>query len=456
MAEGMTLAQLAEVAGVTVAVLEEWQRLGLLVGRGDAVDALDLERVRVVQFAGRRGFSAARVAEVCAEAGDLLGIHVGMLPIGWSRRGVSFDEAARASGLDPEALGRLWRAAGLVGQDEVYEEDLEALRSLRIALDAGLPEEALAQILRVLSGSLGRVAEAEARLFHHYVHERLRAQGVRGVALTAATEAVAAPLVGLVEPTVAYFHRKAWERAQREDLLVHLGEGAVPPSEVPGELEVAVLFVDLSGFTPLTEVMGDAAAAGLMERFGDLVHQAAHEHHGTVVKQIGDEFMLAFTRPVDAVACGLSIERAVSAEEKFPAVRQGAHAGRALYRAGDYVGATVNIAARVVAEADRHRFLVTGALRDEVGDIADVAFTAVGDRSLKGIAAPVELFAVTPLGDRPRREVDPVCLMDLDPATATIRLSWRGSRLLFCSDDCLARFVAAPDDFAPGSKETSA
>jgi len=449
-AETMTLAELASACGVSVETLAAWQGLGLLAGRGDQVDPLDLERVRLIQFAGRRGFAPDQIAAACATAGDLLASHIDMLPVhGLARFGVGFDEAARVSGLEPGVLGRLWRAAGLVDQDEAYEDDLAALRSLKVALDAGLPEEALAQILRVFSESLGRVAQAEARLFHHYVHERLRARGVRGLELTTATNAVAGPLVGLIEPTVAYFHAKAWERALREDLLVHLVEDATPPGDVPGELDLTVLFVDLSGFTPLTEAMGDAAAAGLMERFADLVRQAAHEHNGTVVKQIGDEFMLVFTDPTDAIACGVDIEGAASDQAQFPAVRQGAHTGRALYRAGDYVGTTVNIAARVVAEADRHQFLVTDAVRARAGDLLLAQLVPSGARSLKGIVADVELFEVRATAGRPRREVDPVCLMELDPSSCTARLSWRGIQLCFCSDDCLARFVAEPDRYSP-------
>ena len=248
----------------------------------------------------------------------------------------------------------------------------------------------------------------------------------------------------MIEPSVADFHAKAWERAQREELLVHLVDDATPPGDVPGELDLTVLFVDLSGFTPLTEAMGDAAAASLVERFADLVRMAPHEHHGRVVKQIGDEFMLVFTVPVDAIGCGLDIEAAASAEDQFPAVRQGGHTGRALYRAGDYVGATVNIAARVVGEADRHEFLVTGAVRAAAGDLARARLVPAGARSLKGIATDVELFEVSAAARRARREVDPVCLMELDPSSCTTRLNWRGIQLWFCSDDCLARFAAEP------------
>jgi hypothetical protein len=60
---------------------------------------------------------------------------------------------------------------------------------------------------------------------------------------------------------IAYLHRKAWERAFAEDLILHLAEEETAPSAVPGEFCRAFLFADLCSFTPLTEVMGDAAAA---------------------------------------------------------------------------------------------------------------------------------------------------------------------------------------------------
>jgi adenylate cyclase len=296
----------------------------------------------------------------------------------------------------------------------------------------------------VFADAAGRIAEAESRLFHYYVHERFRAQGLTGAQLTTATETVAAPLIELIEPTLLYFHSKAWERAQRDDLLVHLTEDASTPGDVPGEIEATSLFVDLSGFTPLTEVMGDPAAASLVERFSHLVRAAAGRHHGTVVKQIGDEFMLVFTDPTSAVSCGLTIEAAVSAEPQFPAVRQGAHTGRVLYREGDYIGATVNVAARVAAEADRHQLLITPTLRAQATDLGDVTFTPIGARNLKGIADTVELFDVHPSGDPPVRVIDPVCLMELDPTQCEYQLSWRGTQLHFCSQGCLTRFVATP------------
>jgi class 3 adenylate cyclase len=448
----VTIDELAEATSTAPDTLRRWQALGLLTGTGDRFDPLDIERVRLITFVEGRGITAEAIATKIH--GDLLAGRLDMLPgPGLPRTGRSLDHAAHAVGLAPEVVQRLWSALGLRDQPQIYDEDIEALGRLRVALDAGLPETALTQIIRVFADAAGRIADAESRLFHYYVHERFRSQGLTGAELTTATDTVAEPLIELIEPTLLYFHRKAWERAQRDDLVVHLTEDTTTPGDVPGDIEATILFVDLSGFTPLTEAMGDPAAASLIERFSHLVRVAASRHHGTVVKQIGDEFMLVFTHPPSAVSCGLAIDHAVSAEPQFPAVRQGAHTGRVLYREGDYIGATVNVAARVAAEADRHQLLITPTLRARANGLENATFAPVGPRTLKGIAATIELFDVHPPADRPLRVIDPVCLMDLDPTRSDYQLTWRGTQLHFCSHDCLTRFVATPENHQPPSPQ---
>jgi class 3 adenylate cyclase/YHS domain-containing protein/DNA-binding transcriptional MerR regulator len=447
----LTVDQLAEATATSVEALRRWQSIGLLEGRGDAFPLRDVERVRLIRFLEQRGVDAQAVAEAGEVQGDLVGHHVDEMlgPKRAPRRGRSPADAAAVTGLEPGLLERFSVAAGLRDQSELFDEDIEAIRGLAAALDAGLPEEALLQIIRVYADALGRVADAEARLFHHYVHERLRARGLQGAELTAATDAVSQPLIGLIEPTVLYFHRKAFQDALREDLLVHLADYPKAPTQVPGEIHATILFVDLSGFTPLTEAMGDAAAADVMEQFSHLVRKAARECHGRVVKQIGDEFMLVFTDPAAAVRCGVDIDDTAASQVQFPALRLGAHAGPVLYREGDYLGANVNLAARVVAEADRHQFLVTRTVRTAAASLPGVALVPVGARDLKGVPALVELFQVRPTEARPSpsRILDPVCLMELDPATTAAQLTWHGTELSFCSDACLEQFVATPDRY---------
>jgi adenylate cyclase len=151
---------------------------------------------------------------------------------------------------------------------------------------------------------------------------------------------------------------------------------------------------DLSSYTPLTEAMGDGAAASLVGRFSDIVREVAAQRDGQIVKQIGDEFMIAFPTAMAAVAFGVDARRRTQEQSNFPGVSIGAHRGPILYREGDYCGATVNLAARVTSAAKRDQFLVTAAVREQIDDSVDVA--PVGVRSLKGISGAVELFEVEP------------------------------------------------------------
>lgn len=435
----MTLDEVSALLGVTATELRDWQRLGL-IGQGDELGSEDVERARLIVFADRRGVPPADLARISGDQGDLLGPFVR-----WALRPgrevtVTPDEAAERAGIDRELLDRLWTAAGLRDQRHAFQEDVDALRLLKAAIDLGLPVDAVLQIVRVLADSSTRVAETMTRVFHLYVHEGFRAHGLSGETLMAATQSVADPMLDLVEPAVLYFHRKSWERANRDDMLLHLVEQTTTPSPVAGELHRTILFVDLSSFTSLTEAMGDAAAARIVERFSDMVRDTAAACDGQVVKQIGDEFMVVFATQTAAISFGVDIRQAATAERRFPALRIGAHAGTVLYRDGDYLGANVNLAARVTSAAARNQFLVTDALRSAVSR-RDLDVVPVGRRDLKGVQEPVELFEVLAGDDPEGRHTDPVCGMELDEDSAEARLTWRDARLLFCSQRCLRLFL---------------
>jgi class 3 adenylate cyclase len=242
----------------------------------------------------------------------------------------------------------------------------------------------------------------------------------------------------------------------REDAVIHLAEeaGLAEKEEVPGQLQRAITFVDLASFTPLAEAMGDVKAAEVLDRFSTLVREAARRWDGRVVKQIGDAFLLVYPEPRSAVACALEIEARTEGEPQFPAARSGVHWGSVLYREGDYVGSNVNIAARVAAEAGRHQVLVTSAVRKEAKGLAEVEFVRLGKRRLKGLADDLELFEARPSGaDARERVVDPVCGMELGAGEAAATLTLEGpstgsGERAFCSDECLRRFVAAPEKYS--------
>jgi class 3 adenylate cyclase/YHS domain-containing protein len=442
----MTLDELAALAGESANELWYWRQLGLVdPSEGESIGA-ELERVRLIRFALNRGFTAERLAAVVTSHGDLIGHFAERVEASTGAPVCRMDEAAAVVGLRPTDFESLRSAAGLGDQPQAYQEDIEAFRTMKSALDAGIGIDVLTQMLRVFAGGTERIADGVNRLFHLYVHERFRAAGVSGVELMEQTTAISEPTIPLLDPTVLYFHRKGWERAFAEDMMLHLAEEATAPSQVPGELVRAFLFVDLSSFTPMTEAMGDTAAAEVVERFSQLVRSGAARCSGQVFKQIGDEFMLVFPDGHCAAMCGLGIRDAAADERRFPALRMGAHAGSVLYREGDYVGTAVNIAARVAAAATRHQFLVTEDVRRELGDL-DVQVKALGPQRLKGLSEQIDLFELGRHRDTASRAVDPVCQMELDEESAKARLDWQGEPRLFCSEGCLRRFLDDPSRY---------
>ena len=206
---------------------------------------------------------------------------------------------------------------------------------------------------------------------------------------------------------------------------------------------------DLARFTALTEAMGDSTATDVLDRFSDLVRRSVTAHGGRIVKQIGDAFMIVFADAASAVVCALDVRDAAVAEPQFLGTRQGIHWGPTLYREGDYYGATVNVAARIVAEAAADRVLVSHAVRTELGAVDDVELVAAGRRTLKHVADAVEVFEARRPGEEPteQRVLDPVCGMAIDADVPAARLQLDGRDVMFCSQSCLQRFVANPDGY---------
>ena len=140
------------------------------------------------------------------------------------------------------------------------------------------------QLARVYADAQTRVAEAEVHLFHFYVHEALKAAGLSGDELRHSRKSMREQLLPVAELLTRYFHRKAMLKAVREDMLLHLT--GVPPrpaqSEHPAQVRLAIVFLDISSYTPITEIMGDAVAAKIVERFSELVREDTVRFDGRI------------------------------------------------------------------------------------------------------------------------------------------------------------------------------
>jgi class 3 adenylate cyclase/YHS domain-containing protein len=455
----LTAADLAAQIGDRPERMQEWRALGLIgsADRSTFVPA-DAQRAWIILHLLARGATVAAVLRAHRDDDFIERLRAQIFRTGTvpSR---PLSHVIDDLGLRDTELARTLERSELFGAGTLLDDDdVQALRGFAAAIAAGFPVEAMSQLIRVYADALWRVAEAETRLFHFYVHECHKGNAASFRGLSSATTELSTKMVPLTEPAILYFHRRAWRQALLEDAMLHLqGDVDATAAELPGQLRVAVLFVDLSAFTSLADAMGDHAAVRVLERFSHVVREAVTRFHGRVVKQIGDAFMVVFTDAPSAVLCALEIDRHATTESHFPAVRSGIHIGPVLYREADYVGATVNLAARLAAAAERHQVAVTAAVRHDSEQVDGITFQPLGEWQLKGLPRSIEVFAAVraAAASAPERLVDPVCGMELDPHAVSVRLTLEGREQAFCSEACLQRFVLTPDKYLKARPSTS-
>ena len=179
----------------------------------------------------------------------------------------------------------------------------------------------------------------------------------------------------------------AWVEQLVEDIEAALEDTGMlgRPGRVP-----AMCFLDLVGYTRLTEERGDAAAAALAETLAVLVGRSAREHGGVPVKWLGDGVMVWFREPAWAVLAALGMVEQLP-EAGLPPAHVGVAAGPVVVQGGDYFGRTVNLAARIAARAGAGEVLVSEP-RGRVGpargrDLRGVGGAAAGGVRPSGAAA---------------------------------------------------------------------
>jgi adenylate cyclase len=186
-------------------------------------------------------------------------------------------------------------------------------------------------------------------------------------------------------------HRRQQELAWIEQLVEDI-EDALEETGALGRPErvPAMCFLDLVGYTRLTEEQGDAAAAALAETLALLVDRSAREHGGVPVKWLGDGVMSYFREPAGAVLAALRMVEQLP-EAGLPPAHVGVAAGPVVAQGGDYFGRTVNLAARIAAHAGAGQVLVSDSVAESASP-EGVTFVALGELRLEGFARPVRLL----------------------------------------------------------------
>lgn len=209
----------------------------------------------------------------------------------------------------------------------------------------------------------------------------------------------------------------------------------------------AYAFVDLAGFTALTQTHGDQVAASYVDRLCALAAEAS-TGQTRLAKSIGDAVLLVGPDAADLLASAVTLMSQLARQPAFPLPRAGATAGPAVWRRDDVIGTAVNTAARLAACARGGQLLVDDSL---VATAAahGLATRPVGPLPLRNLRFPVAAFEVD-YPDRPGRPViDPVCRMRLDAADAVAVLRAGTEELHFCSQGCLRTHL---DGGAPGDR----
>jgi adenylate cyclase len=302
-------------------------------------------------------------------------------------------EVAERAEIDVDLLRRHRIALGLGGADDgerrYDDDDVEAAELIREFHDAGLPDDGMIEVARVLGQGMARTAEAIRTMVGEAFLRAGDTERDLGLRYAEAVE----QLGPMMDPLLTYVLRLHLLELVRSDVV---DRATLSSGRFPDASEVTICFADLVGFTQL----GEEIAADELERVaGRLTELASEEATGPVrfVKTIGDAVMLVSTEPQPLLIAAVNlVERADQEGERFPPLRAGVAVGQALRRGGDWYGRPVNLASRVTEMARAGSVLATAGVRERLDEDeqAELDWSKAGRRRIKGIDKPVGLFRV--------------------------------------------------------------
>ena len=240
-------------------------------------------------------------------------------------------------------------------------------------------------LMRVIGGSLGRIAEAAVSLFLVDVEGPHLRSGMNELELAKQVYEASGLVDGLaarLDPILRRQIQQVVERNRKSSI-----------DEVERlQYRLAVGFVDLVGFTALSGRMPAGALATFLGRFEASAHDVVTHHNARVVKLIGDEVMFIAADPADACEAALGLMESFSTGFDGVVPRGGLAYGNVLLRGGDYYGSVVNLASRLVDLAVPMEVLVSAPL---VEAVPGGGFDPAGRRLVKGFDDPAVVHSLT-------------------------------------------------------------
>jgi adenylate cyclase len=391
----ISLAEASRLAGVSSSTLKRWADEGLVPVQNGRWTRASAAQARVIARMRERGYSVDAVREAAKGGRLAFGYAEDLFQVPEGR--YTRQQAAELTGLEPELIERLMTLLGtpLSADGMLNEEDLNAMRHCADVLSSGFPLVAFLQLVRVYAQSIRRVADAEVRLFHLYVHEPLMQDEVPPLEIAEEMGELAADLLPVTGPLMEYMHNRYLRFYIEQDVVGHMEADIGGAGRGLARVTMTFCFVDLTGFTRYTEEEGDEEALDMIERFVDTV-EATLPSEATIVKTIGDEVMVVSPEPATLTEWAVGF---LALFQERPQPRVGIHRGAAVFRDGDYFGGDVNLAHRVVSRALGGEVLVTEAVVKAMDESDFLRFDAIGEVVLKGFPQPISLYIARPATD---------------------------------------------------------
>jgi adenylate cyclase len=394
---GYSRQELAQRAGVDPGYVDRLVELGILTpGAGDAFSPGDVLRARWLQnFEGAGVPLEGMAAAVRDGALSFSYLDTAAFDRFAGLSGTTFQQLSARTGIPLELLMVVREAFGFAEpgpEDTVHQDELKVAQVIELQLAKGFRPAVIARWLRLCGDGMRRIAETETAWWHSEVMTPLLESGMTEGEMLQAQADVGSQMTPLMEQAlVAIYHGQqehAWNRETVEQV-----ESALERAGLYRRLRrpPAMCFLDITGYTRLTEERGDEAAADLAARLATLVRRSSQEHAGTPVKWLGDGVMFYFRAPGDAVLGALEMVEVVGSHE-LPPAHVGIHAGPVVFQDGDYFGRTVNLAARIAEYARPGEVLVSQEVVD-AADAAPVSFAEIGPVELKGVPGALRLHA---------------------------------------------------------------
>ncbi len=312
--------------------------------------------------------------------------------------GMTFAELAQRTGIPVSLLMLIREAAGSpppLPDDLIRDDELPYATFIEAQVKVGFDPAASQGLLRVQGDSLRRMAETETAWWRSQVIMPAVAAGKRPDEILGADFGNRMSVLA-EQAILGMYHlqqAQAWTATIIEGLEMQLAAAGLHSRL---EHPPAMCFLDITGYTRLTQERGDTAAAGLAEQLGRLVQRSSVKHGGRPIKWLGDGVMFFFPDPGRGVVAAIEMSAGVT-EAGLPPAHVGLHAGPVIFQDGDYYGQTVNLASRIADYARPGEVLVSQEVVAASAG-AEVVFRDIGPVELKGVADAVRLHAASMRG----------------------------------------------------------